>query len=102
MDLNINLKSHGSIHRTKHLATYRHQQNAAHIRFAPIGSKTFVVETVETRSKFHNHAFSETSLRVCSAQILGLPNEITPLPKHQPTADTAARSVQFSLLTLAV
>ena len=38
--------------------------------------------------------FRELSLRACSAQILGLPNEITPLPKHRPTADAAARSVQ--------
>ena len=57
--LSVNLKSHDSIQRTKHLATCRRQQNAAHIRFAPIESKTFVVESVETRSKFHNHAFRE-------------------------------------------
>jgi hypothetical protein len=27
-------------------------------------------------------------------KIRGLPNEITPLPKHRPTADTAAYSIQ--------
>jgi hypothetical protein len=38
--------------------------------------------------------FCELSHRQLTAQIRGLPNEITPLPKHQPAAHTAARSVR--------
>jgi len=55
---------------------------------------SFSTQSAMSGRPFHNRSFCESSLRACSTKILGLPNEITPLPKHQPTADSAARSVQ--------
>jgi len=44
---------------------------------------------------FHIRTFRELNPRqLTRRKIRGLPNEITPLPKHQPSPDTAARSVQ--------
>ena len=55
---------------------------------------SFSTQSAMSGRPFHNRSFCESSLRACSTKILGLPNEITPLPKHRPTADSAARSVQ--------
>ena len=44
---------------------------------------------------FNNRPFRELNSRqLTRRKIRGLPNEITPLPQHRPTADTAAYSIQ--------